>query len=50
MPKPKNIDKIIKLLKKQSKQFENPIAMKIGERLINYYDILIIDKNGKDSS
>ena len=33
MPKlPKNIGKIISLLKKQSKQFEIPIATKIGER------------------
>ena len=32
MPQPKNISKIISLLKKQSRQFEIPIATKIGER------------------
>jgi len=32
MPKPKNIPKIISLLKKQSKHFEIPMSTKIGER------------------
>ncbi len=41
MPKPKNIDKIIKLLKKQSKQFENPIATEIGERTKDPFLVLI---------
>ena len=41
MPKPKNIDKIIKLLKKQSKQFENPIATEIGERKKDPFLVLI---------
>ena len=31
MPQPKNISKIITLLKKQSKQFEIPMSTKIGE-------------------
>jgi len=37
----KNIDKIIKLLKKQSKQFENPIATEIGERTHDPFLVLI---------
>lgn len=41
MPKPKNIDKIIKLLKKQSKQFENPIATEIGEKTRDPFLVLI---------
>jgi len=41
MPKPKNISKIISLLKKQSKQFENPIATEIGERTRDPFLVLI---------
>ena len=42
MPKsPKNISKIISLLKKQSKQFEEPIATKIGERTRSPFQVLI---------
>lgn len=41
MPKPKNIDKIISLLKKQSKQFENPIATEIGEKTKDPFLVLI---------
>ena len=41
MPKLKNIYKIIKLLKKQSKQFENPMATEIGERTKDPFLVLI---------
>ena len=42
MPKaPKNIDKIISLLKKEIKQFENPIATEIGERTKDPFLVLI---------
>jgi len=41
MPKPKNIDKIIKLLKKEIKQFENPIATKIGKTTKDPFLVLI---------
>jgi len=42
MPKsPKNLSKIISLLKKQSKQFENPIATEIGERTRDPFQVLI---------
>ncbi len=41
MPKPKNIDKIIKLLKKQIKQFENPISTEIGEKTRSPFQVLI---------
>ncbi len=37
----KNIDKIIKLLKKEIKQFENPIATEIGERTEDPFLVLI---------
>ena len=37
----KNIDKIIKLLKKQIKQFENPIATEIGDKTKNPFLVLI---------
>ena len=38
---PKNISKIISLLKKQSKQFENPVATEIGERTRDPFQVLI---------
>jgi len=42
MPKqPKNISKIISLLKKEIKQFENPIATEIGERTKDPFLVLI---------
>jgi endonuclease-3 len=42
MPKPpKNISKIISLLKKQTKQFQNPIATEIGDRTKNPFLVLI---------
>lgn len=41
MPKPKNLNKIISLLKKEIKQFENPIATEIGERTRNPFLVLI---------
>src|SRR3989338_9010602 len=42
MPRsPKNISKIISLLNKQSKQFENPIATEIGERTKDPFLVLI---------
>ena len=41
MPKPKNINKIISLLKKETKQFENPIATEIGERTRSPFQVLI---------
>jgi len=41
MPKPKNIDQMIRLLKKQSKQFENPIAAEIGEKTRDPFLVLI---------
>lgn len=41
MPKPKNIDKIIKLLKKQTKHFENPISTEIGEKTRSPFKVLI---------
>ena len=37
----KNIDKIIKLLKKEINQFENPIATEIGERTKDPFLVLI---------
>lgn len=37
----KNINKIIKLLKKEVKQFENPIATEIGEKTKNPFLVLI---------
>lgn len=37
----KNIDKIIKLLKQEIKQFQNPIATEIGERTKNPFLVLI---------
>ena len=37
----KNIDKIIKLLKEEVKQFENPIATEIGERTKEPFLVLI---------
>lgn len=37
----KHIDKIIKLLKKEIKQFENPIATEIGERTKDPFLVLI---------
>ncbi|MCH8003049.1 MAG: endonuclease III [Nanoarchaeota archaeon] len=42
MPKPpKNIGKIISLLKKEIKQFENPVATEIGERTRSPFQVLI---------
>ena len=42
MPKqPKNITKIISLLKKEIKQFENPVATEIGERTRSPFQVLI---------
>jgi len=41
MPQPKNISKIISLLKKQSRQFEIPIATEIGERTRSPFQVLI---------
>lgn len=42
MPKaPKNLDKIISLLKKETKQFKNPIATEIGERTKDPFLVLI---------
>ena len=41
MPKPKNISKIIALLKKQSSQFENPIATEIGETTKDPFLVLV---------
>ncbi|MEK7172724.1 MAG: endonuclease III, partial [Patescibacteria group bacterium] len=41
MPKPKNINKVISLLKKGTKQFENPIATEIGERTRSPFQVLI---------
>jgi len=42
MPKPpKNISKIISSLKKQSRQFENPVATDIGERTRSPFQVLI---------
>jgi endonuclease III len=38
---PKNISKIILLLKKQSKQFENPLASELGERTKDPFLVLI---------
>ncbi|MFH0868265.1 MAG: endonuclease III [Candidatus Woesearchaeota archaeon] len=37
----KNISKIISLLKKEIKQFENPIATEIGEKTKNPFEVLI---------
>ena len=37
----KNVDKIIKLLKQEIKQFKNPIATEIGERTKNPFLVLI---------
>src|SRR3989338_11367842 len=37
----KSIDKIIKLLKKEVKQFKNPIATEIGEKTKNPFLVLI---------
>jgi endonuclease III len=41
MINPKNLTKIIPLLKKQSKQFENPIASELGERTKDPFLVLI---------
>ena len=41
MSTPKNISKIISLLKKQSKKFENPLASELGERTRNPFLVLI---------
>ena len=41
MKPPKNISKIISLLKKQTKQFENPIATEIGEKTKSPFKVLI---------
>ena len=41
LKKPKNISKIIKLLKQEIKQFENPIATEIGERTKDPFLVLI---------
>ena len=41
MPKPKNINKIISLLKKETKQFENPVVSKIGEIQKDPFKVLI---------
>jgi len=41
MPQPKNIAKIISLLKKEIKQFEDPIATEIGERTKDPFLVLI---------
>jgi|TARA_B100001964_G_C14063051_1_gene522294 endonuclease-3 len=38
---PKNISKIISLLKKQIKQFENPISTEIGDRTRDPFQVLI---------
>ena len=38
---PKNIDKIISLLKKETKHFENPIATEIGEKTRSPFQVLI---------
>jgi len=38
---PKNISKIISLLKKEIKQFENPVATEIGERTRSPFQVLI---------
>jgi endonuclease III len=41
MPQPKNISKIISLLKKQAKQFQNPISTELGERTHDPFLVLI---------
>jgi len=41
MPTPKNIDKIISLLKKEILKFENPVATEIGERTRSPFQVLI---------
>jgi len=41
MPKPKYLDKIISLLKKEVKQFEEPLATEIGERTRDPFQVLI---------
>ena len=42
MPKKlKNIDKILRLLKKESKKFRDPIATEIGEKTKNPFLVLI---------
>src|SRR3989344_8157091 len=41
MARVKNIDKIIKLLKQEIKQFENPIATEIGEKTRDPFLVLI---------
>ena len=41
MSKPKNIDRIIKLLKKENKKFQDPIATEIGERTRSPFQVLI---------
>ena len=38
---PKNTDKIISLLKKETKHFENPIATEIGEKTRSPFQVLI---------
>jgi len=41
MLKPKHLDKIISLLKKERKQFEEPLATEIGERTKDPFKVLI---------
>jgi len=41
MSKPKNIDKIISLLKKEIKQFETPVGTEIGESTRDPFQVLI---------
>ena len=38
---PKNIGRIVSLLKKEAKQFENPVATEIGERTRSPFQVLI---------
>src|SRR3989338_8758647 len=38
---PKNINRIVSLLKKEAKQFENPVATEIGERTRSPFQVLI---------
>ena len=41
MPKIKNIDKIMKILKQNVKHFENPVATEIGEKTRSPYMVLV---------
>lgn len=41
MPKPKNIDKIVSLLKKEIKGFKEPVATEIGEKTKNPFLVLV---------